>query len=149
MAGAPRTAASEPRARRRIMWRRSWRMEPASPVSGVLVHPARPISRPRTPTRRSRVMARDLHLPARGASPTLSRTRATGDGSVHADGRLATENGERLYERATGHAAGLGPLWFVDAGRLFFAGQLTYNAMHQHGAPVFLAGIYGPFRLRI
>lgn len=68
---------------------------------------------------------------------------------MHADGRLATENGERLYERATGHAAGLGPLWFVDAGRLFFAGQLTYNAMHQHGAPVFLAGIYGPFRLRI
>lgn len=54
----------------------------------------------------------------------------------------------RLYERAAG-AGGLGPVWHVDAGRTLFIGPLTYNAGHQHGAPVFLAGIYGPFRLRV
>jgi AraC-like DNA-binding protein len=31
----------------------------------------------------------------------------------------------------------------------FFAGPLDYNASHQHGAPVYLAGIHGPFGLRI
>jgi AraC-like DNA-binding protein len=64
---------------------------------------------------------------------------------------------KRLYERIPAGRAGLdpgldpglGPVWYVDAVRTFFAGPLTYNAMHQHGAPVFLAGIYGPFRLRI
>ncbi|MEP9352782.1 helix-turn-helix transcriptional regulator [Xanthobacter sp. KR7-65] len=54
----------------------------------------------------------------------------------------------RLYERAAPGQA-LGPLWFLDEGRTFFAGPLTYNAPHQHGAPVFLAGLYGPFGLRI
>lgn len=57
--------------------------------------------------------------------------------------------GGRLYERAAPAAAGPGPLWFLDEGRTFFAGPLVYNAPHQHGAPVFLAGIYGPFGLRL
>ncbi|WP_244478533.1 helix-turn-helix domain-containing protein [Methylobacterium sp. Leaf113] len=29
-----------------------------------------------------------------------------------------------------------------------FAGRLAYNASHQHGAPVYLAGLYGAFRIR-
>ena len=31
----------------------------------------------------------------------------------------------------------------------FFAGPLHYNAPHQHGAPVFLAGLHGSFGLRL
>jgi hypothetical protein len=53
-----------------------------------------------------------------------------------------------LYERAAGRSA-TAALWHVDAARTFFVGQLAYNARHQHGAPVFLAGIYGPFQLRL
>ena len=52
----------------------------------------------------------------------------------------------RLYERA---APKLGPLWHLDAGRTCFIGPLNYNAPHQHGAPVFLAGLYGTFQLRL
>jgi AraC-type DNA-binding domain-containing proteins len=52
----------------------------------------------------------------------------------------------RLDERA---APKHGPLWHLDAGRTCFVGPLTYNAPHQHGAPVFLAGLYGTFRLRL
>lgn len=55
---------------------------------------------------------------------------------------------KRLYERAAEKAV-LGPLWHVAGAHTFFAGPLTYNASHQHGAPVYLAGLYGPFRLRI
>ena len=56
----------------------------------------------------------------------------------------------RLYERAGAPApAPLGPLWHLDGERTCFVGPLTYNAPHQHGAPVFLAGIYGAFGLRI
>lgn len=50
-----------------------------------------------------------------------------------------------LYE----HAGPLGPFWHLDEGLTFFAGPLDYNASHQHGAPVYLAGIHGPFGLRI
>ena len=57
--------------------------------------------------------------------------------------------GKRLYERATMEGDKLGPLWHVDAGLTFFAGPLEYNASHQHGAPVYLAGIHGTFGLRI
>jgi AraC-like DNA-binding protein len=32
---------------------------------------------------------------------------------------------------------------------MLFCGPLEYNASHQHGAPVYLAGIYGPFLLRL
>lgn len=53
-----------------------------------------------------------------------------------------------LYERAA-QGRELGPLWHVDEGRTFFVGPLEYNRLHQHGAPVYLAGIYGPFGLRI
>ncbi|MGU3537233.1 helix-turn-helix transcriptional regulator [Methylobacterium sp. A54F] len=52
-----------------------------------------------------------------------------------------------LYERAA-TCTGQGPLWHVAGDRTFFAGPLTYNAAHQHGAPVFLAGLHGRFRLR-
>lgn len=40
-------------------------------------------------------------------------------------------------------------LWDISGGRTFFTVPLHYNASHQHGAPVFLAGIYGSFRLRL
>lgn len=55
---------------------------------------------------------------------------------------------DRLYERAP-RAGPLGPLWHLDADRTCFIGPLTYNAPHQHGAPVFLAGLYGSFGLRL
>lgn len=57
----------------------------------------------------------------------------------------------RLYERADRPPApvALGPLWHLDGERTCFIGPLTYNAPHQHGAPVFLAGIYHAFGLRI
>lgn len=52
-----------------------------------------------------------------------------------------------LYERAE---TGIGDaLWQVAEGRTFFAGPLYYNAAHQHGAPVFLAGLYHDFGIRI
>lgn len=40
-------------------------------------------------------------------------------------------------------------MWHVDEGRTLFAGPLRQNAMHQHGAPVFLAGLYQKFGLRL
>jgi AraC-like DNA-binding protein len=52
-----------------------------------------------------------------------------------------------LYERAA-PVAPLGPLWHVEGAQTFFAGPLAYNASHQHGAPVYLAGLYGSFRIR-
>ncbi|MFD0938403.1 AraC family transcriptional regulator, partial [Methylobacterium trifolii] len=52
-----------------------------------------------------------------------------------------------MYERAA--EAPLDPLWHVAGGTTFFAGPLGYNASHQHGAPVYLAGLYGAFRLRV
>jgi AraC-like DNA-binding protein len=55
----------------------------------------------------------------------------------------------RLYERATANAVKFDALWDLSEGRTFFTGPLYYNASHQHGAPVFLAGIYGRFRLRL
>lgn len=53
-----------------------------------------------------------------------------------------------LYEPA---AAGksFDALWDIRDGRTFFSGPLFHCAKHQHGAPVFLAGLYGKFRLRI
>lgn len=51
----------------------------------------------------------------------------------------------RLYEPAET----LGPLWRVDAARTLFVGPLDYNAPHQHGAPVFLSSLGGPFGVRI
>ncbi|GLK78578.1 helix-turn-helix transcriptional regulator [Methylopila turkensis] len=43
----------------------------------------------------------------------------------------------------------LGPLWRLGAGRTLFVGPLVYNAPHQHGAPVFLSSLGGPFGLRL
>ena len=40
-------------------------------------------------------------------------------------------------------------LWHLDAGRMLFIGPLDYNASHQHGAPVYLTGLYGKFGLRV
>lgn len=54
-----------------------------------------------------------------------------------------------MYEPAAPREAALGPLWHVAGAHTFFAGPLRYNAAHQHGAPVYLAGLYGPFRIRV
>lgn len=51
----------------------------------------------------------------------------------------------RLYEPAEEP----GPLWRVDAARTLFVGPLDYNAPHQHGAPVFLSSLGGPFGIRM
>ncbi|WP_428030989.1 helix-turn-helix domain-containing protein [Ancylobacter sp.] len=57
----------------------------------------------------------------------------------------------RLYECAAPARPGTapGPLWHLDGERTCFIGPLTYNAPHRHGAPVFLAGLYGRFGLRL
>lgn len=61
-----------------------------------------------------------------------------------------------MYERADhgaepqrGCADGLLPIWHVDAGRALFIGPLHRNAPHAHSVPVYLAGLYGAFRLRV
>jgi AraC-like DNA-binding protein len=70
------------------------------------------------------------------------------DGS-HAHESLSIPDDHRLYERVTRDTGELDALWHVDEGRTFFAGPLDYNASHQHGAPVYLAGLYGSFGLRV
>jgi AraC-like DNA-binding protein len=67
----------------------------------------------------------------------------------HAGGSLSSPDDRRLYERAATGSGELDALWHVDEGRTFFAGPLDYNASHQHGAPVYLAGLYGSFGLRV
>src|SRR5262249_13373285 len=52
-----------------------------------------------------------------------------------------------LYDRAA--TASRGPLWHVDGSHSLFAGPLGYNAPHTHSIPVYLAGLYEPFRLRL
>jgi AraC-like DNA-binding protein len=54
-----------------------------------------------------------------------------------------------LYKRAADGSNGLGPLWHIGRGLTLFVGPLDYNARHQHGAPVYLAGLYGSFGLRV
>jgi AraC-like DNA-binding protein len=54
----------------------------------------------------------------------------------------------RLYQRAVGVST-FDALWDIRDGRTFFSGPLYHCAAHQHGAPVFLAGLYGKFRLRL
>lgn len=46
-------------------------------------------------------------------------------------------------------AAELLPIWFLDRRRALFAGPLGHNARHRHSAPVYLAGLYGKFALRL
>ena len=40
-------------------------------------------------------------------------------------------------------------LWHVDNGWAVFAGPLNHNAPHAHSTAVYLAGLYGTFRLRV
>lgn len=63
--------------------------------------------------------------------------------------RVARCAGARADPSASDPAAGLLPVWHLDAGRSLFAGPLGYNAPHAHSVPVYLAGLYAPFRLRI
>lgn len=67
----------------------------------------------------------------------------------HTDESVAGPDGPRLYERAAGSPGELDALWHVDEGRTLFVGPLDYNASHQHGAPVYLAGLHGKFGLRV
>lgn len=53
----------------------------------------------------------------------------------------------RLNERAA--PADAGSLWHVDSGWAVFAGPLDRNALHAHSTAVYLAGLYGTFRLRV
>ncbi|MGR8930005.1 MAG: helix-turn-helix transcriptional regulator [Gammaproteobacteria bacterium] len=54
----------------------------------------------------------------------------------------------RLYERAVVDEE-FDALWDIRNGHTFFSGPLYRCTNHQHGAPVFLAGLYGKFRLRL
>jgi len=54
-----------------------------------------------------------------------------------------------LNERAAAPPASSASLWHVDAGWAMFAGPLHHNAPHAHSAAVYIAGLYGTFRLRI
>ncbi|MGR9088771.1 MAG: helix-turn-helix domain-containing protein [Gammaproteobacteria bacterium] len=54
----------------------------------------------------------------------------------------------RLYERAAVNKE-FDALWDIRDGRTFFTGPLYRCASHQHGAPVFLASLYGKFHLRL
>jgi AraC-like DNA-binding protein len=71
------------------------------------------------------------------------------DGGRHAHESLSIPDDHRLYERVARNAGELDALWHVEEGHTFFAGPLDYNASHQHGAPVYLAGLYGSFGLRV
>ena len=55
----------------------------------------------------------------------------------------------RLNERAAPVRAPGASLWHVDEGWALFAGPLHYNDSHAHSTAVYLAGLYGTFRLRI
>lgn len=54
-----------------------------------------------------------------------------------------------LNERAVIRATAPTSLWHVDEGCALFAGPLQRNDLHRHSVPVYLAGLYGSFRLRI
>lgn len=53
-----------------------------------------------------------------------------------------------MKERAAPAGASPRPIWHVEGAHTLFAGPLAYNASHQHGAPVYLGGLYGAFRVR-
>jgi AraC-like DNA-binding protein len=52
-------------------------------------------------------------------------------------------------KRARDATAGSASLWHVDDGHALFAGPLHRNVLHRHSVPVYLAGLYGSFRLRL
>lgn len=54
-----------------------------------------------------------------------------------------------MNKRAASESVMTTALWHVDEGRALFAGPLQRNAPHQHSVPVYLAGLYGNFQLRI
>lgn len=54
-----------------------------------------------------------------------------------------------MYVSAAVDDAPPAPLWRLSGGVTFFAGTLDRNALHEHGAPVYLAGLAGPFGLKI
>lgn len=54
----------------------------------------------------------------------------------------------RLYDPAAA-VKSLQPIWNVNEGCALFAGPLSFNAAHQHCVPVYIAGLYDSFRLRI
>jgi AraC-like DNA-binding protein len=54
-----------------------------------------------------------------------------------------------LNERAAKKHPRREALWHVDSGWAVFAGPLDHNAPHAHSTAVYLAGLYGSFRLRI
>ena len=56
--------------------------------------------------------------------------------------------GGRLDERAANRPADKA-LWHVDGGWALFAGPLNHNESHAHSTAVYLAGLYGPFSLRV
>jgi AraC-like DNA-binding protein len=55
----------------------------------------------------------------------------------------------RLYAAAGDRETELRPLWRLSRERTLFIGSLDHNAFHQHGAPVFLSSLDGPFGLRM
>ncbi|KQP62478.1 AraC family transcriptional regulator [Methylobacterium sp. Leaf111] len=61
---------------------------------------------------------------------------------------LSRWEGASLNERAAPSGASPLPIWHVEGAHTLFAGPLAYNASHQHGAPVYLAGLYDAFRIR-
>ncbi|GAA6211443.1 AraC family transcriptional regulator [Hyphomicrobiales bacterium 4NK60-0047b] len=40
------------------------------------------------------------------------------------------------------------PLWHIGNATSFFAGPLTYNALHSHSTSIFITGLYEPFLFR-
>jgi len=54
-----------------------------------------------------------------------------------------------LNERAAPQRACVPSLWHLGDGVALFAGPLHRNDPHRHSVPVFLAGLYGPIRLRV
>lgn len=54
-----------------------------------------------------------------------------------------------LNELAVRKKAQAASLWHVDNGCALFAGPLERNDLHRHSVAVYLAGLYGSFRLRI
>ena len=53
-----------------------------------------------------------------------------------------------MNERAAPPGTSPVPLWHVEGAHTLYAGPLTNHASHQHGAPVYLAGLYEAFRIR-
>jgi AraC-like DNA-binding protein len=66
-----------------------------------------------------------------------------------ASGKVASAVHTDLNERAAKQRPRREALWHVDDGWAVFAGPLGHNAPHAHSAAVYLAGLYGTFRLRI